>query len=91
MHDGYVTMHDILSEALPVVPVKAYSKPEYVGMTKMLSDSGPSLQTGQPAGHVVYTALPTYARLWPPSTQRKQRNACAHQATLIGNTRWCRE
>ena len=55
MHDGYVTMHDILSEALPVVPVKAYSKPEYVGMTKMLSDSGPSLQTGQPAGHVVYT------------------------------------
>jgi len=47
MHDGYVTMHDILSEALPVVPAKTYSKPEYVDMTKILSDSG-SQSTNRP-------------------------------------------
>ena len=91
MHDGYVTMHDILSEALPVVPVKAYSKPEYVDMTKMLSDSGPSLQQANQLDMLFILLYPLMPSLWPPSTQRKQRNACAHQATLIGNTRWCRE
>ena len=52
----------------------------HVDMTKILRDSGSQSTTGQPAGHVVYTALPHMPWLWPQE-----------KATLIGKTRWGRE
>ena len=44
---------------------------------------GPSLQTGQPVGHVGYTSLPPMPWLWPPSTQKEQGNAVHIRVRMV--------
>ena len=51
----------------------------HVDTTKILSDSGPSLQTGQPAGRVVYTGLPAYAMAVASKHPERAKECCAHQ------------